>query len=94
LTERPEARSRLATGIQMASSITSIGLEFSIPVGIGIVIDRRWHTAPIATLIGAALGFLAGFMHILTVAKRLATVSKKGREPNQQTRAADRPGSR
>jgi F0F1-type ATP synthase assembly protein I len=74
--KRPEARGRLAAGIAMASSITSIGLEFSLPVGVGFLIDRHWHTTPVATLIGAVLGFLAGMMHTLTVAKSLSAPSQ------------------
>jgi len=70
--ERPEERGRLASGMHMASSITSIGLEFSLPVGIGFWIDRRWHTTPIGTMIGAVLGFVAGMMHIMAVAKNLS----------------------
>jgi ATP synthase protein I len=87
--ERPEARSRLAVGLEVASSITTIGLEFSLPVAIGFVIDRHWHTTPAATLIGAVLGFLAGMMHILAVARSLSAPRAKAAQPPSQ---AARPG--
>ncbi len=92
MAERPEARSRLAVGVQAASSITSIGLEFSLPVGIGFVIDRHWHTTPLATLIGAVLGFLAGMMHILAIARALsarpASASPKAPRPGDSDRGS------
>ncbi len=88
--ERPEARSRLAAGMQAASSITSIGLEFSLPVGIGFVIDRHWHTTPVATLCGALLGFLAGMIHILSVAKSLSAKAKSASPPRaKESRPSD-----
>jgi F0F1-type ATP synthase assembly protein I len=40
------------------------------------LIDRHWHTTPFATLIGAVLGFLAGMMHILAVAKGFSAPSE------------------
>jgi ATP synthase protein I len=96
--ERPEARSRLATGVHLASSITSIGLEFSLPVAVGFAIDRHWHTTPGATLVGAVLGFLAGMMHILAVARKLtapaqctsraASKTVRPRDPDRGTRAS------
>ncbi len=89
MAERPEARSRLAVGVQAASSITSIGLEFSLPAGIGFVIDRYWHTTPVATLIGAVLGFLAGMMHILAVASSLSAPRGSASPPASK---APRPG--
>jgi F0F1-type ATP synthase assembly protein I len=65
----------------MASSITSIGLEFTLPVAAGFAIDRHWHTTPGATLVGAILGFLAGMMHILAVAKNLTTPANSASSP-------------
>jgi hypothetical protein len=56
-----------------ASSVTTIGLEFSLPVGVGFAVDRHWHTMPVATLIGSAVGFATGMTHILAVARGLST---------------------
>jgi F0F1-type ATP synthase assembly protein I len=75
----------------MASSITSIGLELSLPVGIGFVIDRQWHTTPVATLIGAVLGFLAGMLHILAVAK---TFSAPPQSASRHANMPPAPGDR
>jgi F0F1-type ATP synthase assembly protein I len=89
--ERPEARSRLAAGIAMASSITTIGLEFTIPVGLGFMIDRHWNTSPVATILGAVLGFLTGMMHVLRVAKSLSPPPGSGsRAAAKGSRARDR----
>jgi F0F1-type ATP synthase assembly protein I len=74
----------LATGVHLASSVTTIGLEFSLPAVIGYAIDRRWHTTPVATLIGAVLGFLAGMMHILAVARGLSAPPKSASPPASQ----------
>jgi len=79
--ERREMRSRLATGVHLASSVSTIGLEFSLPAVIGLTIDRHWHTTPVATLIGAVLGFLAGMMHILAVARSSSAPTKSASRP-------------
>jgi len=68
-------------GVHAASSITTIGLEFSLPVGVGFVIDRHLHTTPVATLIGAVLGFLAGMTHILAAARNLSSPTGKASSP-------------
>jgi len=68
-------------GVRLASSITTIGLEFSLPVVIGLVIDRHWHTTPGATLIGAVVGFLAGMIHILAVARNLSARAESSSPP-------------
>jgi F0F1-type ATP synthase assembly protein I len=89
--KRPLGRSRLATGVQRASSITTIGLEFTLPVGVGFWIDRHWHTTPVATLIGAVLGFLAGMMQILAVAKSFSAPSESAMPPASKV---ERPSER
>ncbi len=89
--ERPDGRSRLATGIHTASSITSIGLEFSLPVGIGLWIDGHWHTTPIATLMGAVLGFLAGMMHVVAVARSMSARGKSALPPASKAARLNEP---
>jgi ATP synthase protein I len=66
---RPESRSALSVGIAWASRITTIGLEFALPPLGGSGLDRWWGTAPLATIIGAVLGFAVGMMHLLRIAR-------------------------
>jgi ATP synthase protein I len=66
---QPEPRSNLAVGIQWASRVMSLGLEFALPPLAGVFLDRRWHLAPLATISGAVLGFVMGMMHVLRIAR-------------------------
>ena len=61
--EHPEPRSPLGVGLELASRITTIGLEFALPAAAGYGLDSWLGTTPAATLIGAVLGFLAGMFH-------------------------------
>lgn len=47
----------------------TVGLEFALPALLGSVLDRRWGTLPLATVVGAVLGFAVGMMHILRIAR-------------------------
>jgi ATP synthase protein I len=66
---QPEPRSTLSIGMQWASRVTSIGLEFALPPLLGVGLDRWWRTSPLVTIIGAVLGFAIGMMHILRIAR-------------------------
>ncbi|QDV37037.1 AtpZ/AtpI family protein [Tautonia plasticadhaerens] len=61
--EQPQ--SPLSVGVSWAYRITAIGLEFSLPTLAGYLLDRRWESSPVATLIGACLGFAAGLYHLI-----------------------------
>jgi ATP synthase protein I len=65
----PESRSPLAVGIMWASRVTTLGLEFSLPVMAGYYLDRWQHTSPAATLTGLVLGFAVGMVHLLQIAR-------------------------
>ena len=65
----PERRSALSVGMEWASRITTVGLEFALPPLAGAWLDRWWGTGPWATVVGAVLGFAVGMMHILRVAR-------------------------
>lgn len=61
-------RSALASGYLWASRATAIGLEFALPAVVGVMIDRWLQTEPIAALVGSALGFTAGMIHVFRLA--------------------------
>lgn len=58
-------RSRLAQGLAGAAVVTTIGLEFTLPCVLGVLIDGRLGTSPAAALIGAVLGFVVGTAHAI-----------------------------
>jgi hypothetical protein len=64
-----DERSPLSVGVSWASRITSLGLEFSLPAVGGYYLDRHFGTAPVATLLGATLGFAIGIMHLVQIAR-------------------------
>lgn len=69
MTRSDEPRSALSVGIQWASRVTTVGLEFVVPPLLGVALDRWWGTNPLAMLTGAVLGFVAGMMQILRIAR-------------------------
>lgn len=70
--DRRVTPSVLSVGIAWASRITTLALEFSIPVVIGVALDRWWRTGPLFTVSGAVLGFGLFMLHTLRMAKELA----------------------
>jgi len=65
---QPERRSSLSVGMEWASRVSTIGLEFALPPLAGAGLDRWWGSSPWATVIGAVLGFAVGMMHVLRIA--------------------------
>lgn len=78
---QPEPRSSLSIGIEWASRVSTVGLEFALPPLVGWYADNRAGTLPWLTLLGVLLGFGTGMTHILRIARE------------QQARQA-RPGKR
>ena len=64
-----DVESILSVGMQWASRVTTVGLEFALPPLLGVWLDRWWGTTPWATVVGAVLGFAVGMMHILRIAR-------------------------
>jgi ATP synthase protein I len=77
---QPESRSQYAVGLQLASRVMGIALEFVVPMVLGYGLDHWLGTVPAATIVGLILGFVTGFLQI----RRLARESAGG--------SADRPG--
>jgi ATP synthase protein I len=62
-------QSPLSVGVFWASRITSLALEFTLPVLAGIFLDKRLGSLPLATILGAVLGMTVGMMHVLQIAR-------------------------
>jgi ATP synthase protein I len=67
---QPERRSSLSVGLEWASRVSSVGLEFALPPLAGAYVDSRAGTTPWLTLLGVVLGFAAGMTHILRIANQ------------------------
>ena len=66
---QPERRSSLSVGIEWASRVSTVGLEFALPPLAGAYADHRLGTTPWLTLLGVVLGFATGMTHILRFAR-------------------------
>jgi len=55
--------------MEWASRVSTIGLEFALPALAGVYLDRWWSLRPLATIVGALLGFAVGMMHIFRIAR-------------------------
>ena len=86
MVERPESRSSLALGMEWAARVTTIGLEFALPVALGYGVDSWLHTTPAGTIAGAVLGFATGMLHTVRMAGQLAGESgpRKSRSPDER----------
>lgn len=60
-----------------ANRISSIGLQFVLPAGLGWWLDRRWGTTPWLTVVGAMLGFLTGTLALIQLAKDSARADRE-----------------
>jgi ATP synthase protein I len=84
--DQRDSRSWLSVGIAWASRITTLALELTIPVLVGVGLDRWWGTSPLAMIFGAVLGFVLFMFHTLRLAKKLPdasglTVRRSGETP-------------
>jgi F0F1-type ATP synthase assembly protein I len=74
--------------MEWAARVTTLGLEFALPPYLGSLADRQWKTGHWLTIIGAVLGFAAGMMHLM----QLARVEQRPRSngPRAQRGGADK----
>jgi len=56
----------MAIAAHWASQITGMAFEVILPVVIGRWLDQRWGTS-VWTMVGAVLGPVLGFWHLLTL---------------------------
>lgn len=52
-------------GLELAQRGLTLGLEFVVPMLLGLALDRRLGTLPWGTLVGTALGFGVGIWHLV-----------------------------
>ncbi len=67
--DQDQPRSPLAMGMDWASRITTLGVEFSLPAVAGHFADRRLGTGPALVLVGMILGFSLGIVHLVRIAR-------------------------
>ena len=72
MADQREPRSPLGVGLELASRITTIGLEFALPPVAGFGLDYWLGTTPAATIVGAVLGFAVGMLHTVRMSSELA----------------------
>lgn len=58
-----------------------VALSVLVPLGLGIVLDRRFDTAPLFILVGALVGILASTVSAVRIASR--TIDALGRLPDR-----------
>jgi F0F1-type ATP synthase assembly protein I len=63
-------------------ALSQIGFEMVVPLCVGLAIDYYFGTKPWATIIGFVLGFVGGFLHLLTMLQR-HQASQKGPPPGE-----------
>jgi F0F1-type ATP synthase assembly protein I len=75
--DQRESQSLLSVGIALASRITTIALELSVPVAVGFGLDRWYSTSPWATILGALLGFVLFMLHTVRIASEFTRESNR-----------------
>jgi ATP synthase protein I len=75
--EHRDSRSTFSLGIAWASTITTIGLEFTLPMLLGYGLDRLLGSVPIATMVGVVLGLVLGMLHTVRLGQQLPSGSTK-----------------
>jgi hypothetical protein len=65
----PDRRSPLAVSFGLATKLSSIGLEFALPMLLGLYLDQKLGTKPVLLLVGMALGFAIGILHLVLIAR-------------------------
>lgn len=94
MVDQRESQSLLSVGIAWASRITTIALELSVPAAIGFGLDRWLSTAPLATVLGASLGFVLFMLHTVRIASEFTRGSHRkaaGPDDERGQRGRDRP---
>ncbi len=51
-------------------ALAQVGLEMVAPIALGAWLDSRYDLTPWGTVVGAVLGLVGGFTHLLVLLKR------------------------
>jgi len=51
-------------------ALGQVGVEMVVPIGLGVLLDRYLGWEPWATVVGAVIGLVGGFAHLMLVLKR------------------------
>ena len=65
-------RDPVGQGMLWASRITTLGLEFALPIGAGAWADQRWRCSPALLMVGLVLGAAVGTLHLTQIARELS----------------------
>jgi F0F1-type ATP synthase assembly protein I len=84
----------LSVGIAWASRIMTLAVELTVPVLVGVGVDRWWGTSPVAMISGAVSGFVLFMVHTLRLAKNLPDAPGGAAHRFSDTSRADDPGPR
>lgn len=63
-----DERSPMSVAMQWASQVTTVAFEMALPAALGYWLDQRWGTEPWLVIVGAVLGLIAAFTHLLQMA--------------------------
>jgi F0F1-type ATP synthase assembly protein I len=55
--------------LSLAANLSSIGLEFALPMLLGLYLDQKLGSKPVLLLVGMALGFAIGIFHLVRIAQ-------------------------
>ena len=61
-------------------SISQVGMEMAVPVGLGVALDYYMNWGPWAAIAGAVLGFTGGMIHLVALASSKDDSSKPKRD--------------
>ncbi len=76
MTKQEDDRSALAVGYGWATQIIGIGIEFVLPILVGVWLDRKAGTLILFTIFGVILGLVIGFLALRDLLK-LSSKSRK-----------------
>jgi len=65
-------RDPVGLGMLWATRVTTLGLEFALPIGAGAWADRRYHCSPALLILGLLLGATVGTLHLVQIARELS----------------------
>jgi F0F1-type ATP synthase assembly protein I len=85
LEELETNRSFIATAVNWASRVTSIALEMVVPPVLGLWIDRKLDTGFVFVSTGAILGFCAGMLSLIRLAKSATQTKTRGAKEGDHT---------